>query len=70
MEIGLFGLALSGKTTIFKLLTNAEIEESYKREAVKRTAKIKDKRVDELAKIYNPKKNSICHLRFYRYTKF
>ncbi len=56
MEIGLFGLALSGKTTIFKLLTNAEIEESYKREAVKRTAKIKDKRVDELAKIYNPKR--------------
>lgn len=56
MEIGLFGLALSGKTTIFKLLTNAEIEESYKREAVKRTAKIKDKRVDEFAKIYNPKR--------------
>ena len=40
VEIGLFGLALSGKTTIFKLLTNAEIEESYKREAVKRLSLI------------------------------
>jgi len=56
VEIGLFGLALSGKTTIFKLLTNADIDESYKREAVKRTAQIKDKRVDELAKIYKPKR--------------
>ncbi|PNR98206.1 GTP-binding protein [Petrotoga mexicana DSM 14811] len=64
MEIGIFGLPLTGKTTIFSLLTDYKIEDSYKREAIKRTAIIKDERVNSLARLYNPKKVIFASLDF------
>jgi GTP-binding protein YchF len=60
MKIGLIGLPMTGKTTIFNLLTNAVGAEtniaSGKTEANIGIAKIPDKRIDFLADIYKPKK--------------
>ncbi|PNR96640.1 DUF933 domain-containing protein [Petrotoga sp. 9PWA.NaAc.5.4] len=64
MEIGLFGLPLTGKTTIFSLLTNTKIEDGFKREAIKRTAQIKDKRLETLSKMYNPERTIYATLEF------
>jgi ribosome-binding ATPase YchF (GTP1/OBG family) len=60
MKIGLIGLPMTGKTTIFNLLTNAVGDEasiaSGRTEANIGVAKIPDKRIDFLAGIYKPKK--------------
>ncbi|WP_233488403.1 DUF933 domain-containing protein [Petrotoga sp. 9PW.55.5.1] len=64
LEIGIFGLPLTGKSTIFSLLTNTKIEDSFKREIIKRTAQIKDNRVLSLAKLYDPKKIVFASLDF------
>lgn len=60
MQIGLVGLSSSGKTTIFKCLTG--INQTLKKTGLDRgkaevgVAKVEDPRLDELAKIYHPKK--------------
>ncbi|NLJ37843.1 MAG: redox-regulated ATPase YchF [Candidatus Atribacteria bacterium] len=54
MKIGMFGLPLTGKTTIFSLLAGIPYDSSYKTEADEKISRIKDERLDTLAKIYNP----------------
>ncbi|CCU86301.1 MULTISPECIES: redox-regulated ATPase YchF [Mesotoga] len=64
MEIGIFGLPLSGKSTLFTLLTGVEPHSSHKNEAHTAVAKVHDRRVDELSKIFNPKKTVYATVSF------
>lgn len=59
MKIGLIGLPMTGKTTIFNLLTNAQDDgtgAAGKTEANIGVAKVPDRRIDFLSSIYKPKK--------------
>jgi GTP-binding protein YchF len=59
MKTGIIGLPQVGKTSLFKILTRAKIEErgySNPREAHIGIAKVPDDRLDRLAAVYNPKK--------------
>jgi len=56
MQIGLVGLQFSGKTTLFNTLAKKEVEASAKEEASIEVVKVPDGRLDQLTKIFNPKK--------------
>jgi ribosome-binding ATPase len=59
MKTGIIGLPQVGKTSLFKILTGAKLEErgySNPREAHLGVAKVPDERLDKLAALYNPKK--------------
>ncbi|PLX41311.1 MAG: redox-regulated ATPase YchF [Deltaproteobacteria bacterium] len=61
MEIGIFGLPLSGKTTLFNLLTNSSAETGFassKKKANMGISKVPDARLDELKRIWSPKKTT------------
>ena len=65
MEIGIFGLPLSGKTTLFTLLTGVEPNASGRKvEASVGVARVHDTRVDELSRIFKPKKTIYATLTF------
>jgi GTP-binding protein YchF len=59
MKTGIIGLPQVGKTSLFKILTKAKIEErgySNPREAHLGVTKVPDERLDQLAAVYQPKK--------------
>jgi ribosome-binding ATPase len=59
MKTGIIGLPQVGKTSLFKILTKAKIEDrgyANPREAHLGIAKVPDERLDQLAALYNPKK--------------
>ena len=58
MQIGLVGLQYSGKTTLFDTLSGADSHgsQSGKEEASIEVVKVPDDRLDELTKMFNPKK--------------
>ncbi len=59
MEIGIVGLPVSGKTTLFSTLTGQEVEArpgSGKIEVHRGIVKVPDKRLDTLTEIFQPKK--------------
>src|SRR5271166_2406846 len=59
MKTGIIGLPQVGKTSLFKILTKARLEErgySNPREAHLGVAKVPDERLDRLAALYQPKK--------------
>ncbi len=58
MQIGLVGLQFSGKTTLFNTLADIEPGQTgqAKEEATIEVVKVPDRRLDELSKIFNPKK--------------
>lgn len=58
MQVGIVGLPYSGKTTFFQTLTEIQIDEStaHKKETNQAIVKVKDKRLDKLAEIFNPKR--------------
>jgi hypothetical protein len=59
MKTGIIGLPQVGKTSLFKILTKADISGrtfANPREAHLGVAKVPDDRLDRLAKLYNPKK--------------
>ncbi len=62
MDVGLIGLPFSGKTTVFNLLTNSKAETnvfgSGKTQSVRGLAPIPDGRLDRLAELYHPRKNT------------
>ncbi|AFG35343.1 DUF933 domain-containing protein [Fervidobacterium pennivorans subsp. shakshaketiis] len=64
MKVGIVGLSQVGKTTIFSLLTGLEVD-LFSQEHQKGTAKVHDKRVDVLAKMYEPKKVTYATLEFF-----
>lgn len=57
MKTGIIGLPQVGKTSLFKILTKARVEDrGYSREAHLGIAKVPDDRLEKLAALYNPKK--------------
>jgi len=59
MKTGIIGLPQVGKTSLFRILTRAHLDErafSNPREAHVGVAKVPDERLDKLAALYNPKK--------------
>src|ERR1041385_7446595 len=59
MKTGIIGLPQVGKTSLFRILTKAQLSEharSNPREAHVGVAKVPDERLDRLAALYNPKK--------------
>lgn len=65
MKIGIIGLPMVGKTTLFNLLTNSNVEaNSGKVESVTAIGTIPDARVDYLSSLYNPKKTTHARIEF------
>lgn len=68
MKIGLVGLPMSGKTTIFNLATrsSAQTKDFFSKsdEVNAGVIKVPDKRIDFLAKIFNPKKVTYATIEF------
>lgn len=67
MKIGLVGLPLTGKTTLFNLLTQSKIDTgnfSGKTETNIGTARVPDKRVDFFSRLYKPKKTTYAQIEF------
>ena len=62
MKIGLIGLAKSGKTTLFNLLTGSNIAtaryDSGRAELHTGVARVPDPRVDRLSALFKPKKTT------------
>src|SRR5271169_6342392 len=59
MKTGIIGLPQVGKTSLFKILTKAKLEDrgySNPREAHLGVAKVPDERLDKLAVLYDPKR--------------
>ena len=58
MQIGIVGLSYSGKTTFFQTLTETMLSPDalQKRDANQAVVKVKDKRLDILTAMFNPKK--------------
>ncbi len=58
MQIGLVGLQYSGKTTLFKTISDSGTHgsQTQKEEASIEVVKVPDERLNELSKIFNPKK--------------
>src|ERR1700746_3470104 len=59
MKTGIIGLPQVGKSSLFRILTKANLPEqaySNPREAHVGVAKVPDERLDKLAALYNPKK--------------
>ena len=59
MKIALIGLAQSGKKTLFTLLTGRDVSGVMKPgDIFEGVAPIRDKRIDVLSSMYNPKKTT------------
>jgi hypothetical protein len=59
MKIALLGMAQSGKKTLFTLLTGRDVSGAMKQgELLEGVAPIRDKRIDVLSSMYNPKKTT------------
>jgi len=56
MQTGIIGLPQVGKTTLFRILTKANVEAKSAQSAHVGVAKVPEPRLAELAKLYNPKK--------------
>src|SRR5258705_12153181 len=57
MQTGIIGLPQVGKTTLFKILTRAHLDEKAARAATHvGVARVPEPRLEQLAKLYNPKK--------------
>ncbi len=67
MKTGIIGLPQVGKTSLFKILTKAKIEEhgrSNPREAHIGVARVPDERLDKLSALYSPKKTTYAAVEY------
>jgi GTP-binding protein YchF len=66
MKVGIVGFAGSGKTTIFNALTGLAAETGFgnRERANVGVIKVPDTRVDQLAELYNPKKQTYAEVSF------
>ncbi|MCR3923210.1 MAG: YchF family ATPase [Firmicutes bacterium] len=70
MKIGIIGPALSGKTTLFQLLTGAISASGNKGGIPQGAARIPDLRADELTSVFNPKKTAYATVEFADFPSF
>ncbi|HWI64319.1 MAG TPA: redox-regulated ATPase YchF [Symbiobacteriaceae bacterium] len=67
MELGIVGLPTVGKTTLFNLLTQANLSTaafgSAKAEAHTRIARVPDQRIDTLSEIWRPRKTTYAQIK-------
>jgi GTP-binding protein YchF len=66
MEVGITGLTGSGKSTLFRLLTGIEIDpgSSWRAEPKIGIAQVPDRRLDDLAGLYHPRKFTPATVRY------
>lgn len=64
MEIGIIGLPQVGKTTLFNLLTNAAGGAASARDTHVGMARVPDRRIDYLARLYKPRKTIYAQIKF------
>jgi ribosome-binding ATPase len=67
MKTGIIGLPQVGKTSLFKILTKAKIEEhafSNPREAHVGVARVPDERLEKLSALYSPKKTTFAQVEY------
>src|SRR5208283_1475196 len=67
MKTGIIGLPQVGKTSLFRILTKARIEEhghSNPREAHIGVARVPDERLDKLSALYSPKKTTYAAVEY------
>lgn len=67
MKTGIIGLPQVGKTSLFRILTKAKLEDrgySNPKESHLGVAKVPDQRLDKLAALYNPKKTTYATVEY------
>jgi len=65
LKTGIIGLPQVGKTSLFKILTKARLEEhGHSREAHIGVARVPDERLDKLSALYSPKKTTYASVEF------
>jgi GTP-binding protein YchF len=64
MKIGLVGFAGSGKTTVFNTMTGLDVPVGYGGEVRLGTVRVPDRRIDELSRIFSPKKTTYAEMSF------
>ena len=67
MKTGIIGLPQVGKTSLFKILTKAKLDEhgySNPREAHIGVARVPDERLDKLSALYSPKKTTYATVEY------
>lgn len=67
MKTGIIGLPQVGKTSLFRILTKARLEDrgySNPRESHLGVAKVPDERLEKLAALYNPKKTTFATVEY------
>ncbi len=67
MKTGIIGLPQVGKTSLFRILTKAKLEDrgySNPRESHLGIARVPDERLDKLAALYNPKKTTYATVEY------
>jgi ribosome-binding ATPase len=64
MKIALVGFAGSGKTTVFNALTGLDVPVGFGGEVRYGAVRVPDERIDELARIFRPKKTTYAEMTF------
>ncbi len=64
MELGLIGLARSGKTTLFGALTGLPVDSGGGRQSHTAVVKVPDPRIDRLTALFKPKKTTFTEVTF------
>ncbi|MBI5845598.1 MAG: redox-regulated ATPase YchF [Deltaproteobacteria bacterium] len=64
MQIGIIGLAQSGKTTLFEALTRNDQAKSRRNEVQVGVTDVPDLRVDRLSEMYKPKKTTYAKIQY------
>ena len=64
MKIGLVGFAGSGKTTVFNAMTGLGVPVGFGGEVRLGTVRVPDARIDELSRIFSPKKTTYAEMSF------
>lgn len=64
MKIGLVGFAGSGKTTVFNTMTGMDVPVGFGGELRLGVVRVPDRRIDELSRIFSPKKTTYAEMSF------
>ena len=64
MKIGLVGFAGSGKSTVFNTMTGQDVPVGYGGEVRLGMVRVPDERIDQLSKIFSPKKTTFAEISF------